>query len=172
MRADLAQTAQQRLDLVRLAVELHRPPCIADRGIPWKIPSDGQLWAQRSTLHPVERQIVSNTYWQLARDRMIYVGGTQLPLRRFVGDEGIADLGMGPASADRPMDGHKYSTDCGGPWECMHIFGVRVDHFGADAETDCIHYCKYALDPEQSRGELGNLWVRNKALDPRGLTNK
>ena len=153
----------------------HRAPCVGVNGIAWYGPlMDNVRHVLRSSLAPDERALIYKVYWNEAHNHEVYIGGTQFPLRRYVGDQGLLELGLQDmllATGDyRPMFGHM--NDPNRSWTQMIIFAVRCDGHGALTEVDAIRYAKYHVDPEQSRGDSGNPWVRNAVADSRGLSKK
>ena len=156
------------LEKARDAFMRHRTMCRAwlHRGIDWLAGACDDEWCLRERLHSQERSRILNVYSGASE---IYLGGTQFPLRRFVGDKEVLQLGLHvDLDPERPMmRGHRQDG-----WANMVIIAFRWGKAGPLCEQDAIKWCKYDMDPNNSAGEDGNPKVKNKAIDARGLSGK
>ena len=149
----------------------HRSLCtgLLHRGITWIGPEEH--FALRESPVESELNVIHDVYFNKAVHKQIYIGGTQFPLRRFLGDKELIMQGMGRLLDPdaRPMDGHKH--DKKRQWDSIIFWGVRWGPFGALTEVAAIHYAKFKLDPLQSTDdEFGNPLVVNAVIDSRGLS--
>ena len=156
------------LEEARDAFMRHRTMCIGllHWGIDWLAGACDDEWCLRERLHSQERSRILNVYSGASE---IYLGGTQFPLRRFVGDKEVLQLGLHvDLDPERPMmRGHRQDG-----WGNMVIIAFRWGKAGPLCEEDAIKWCKYDMDPDNSAGESGNPKVKNKAIDARGLSGK
>ena len=156
------------LEEARDAFMRHRTMCIGllHWGIDWLAGACDDEWCLRERLHSQERSRILNVYSGASE---IYLGGTQFPLRRFVGDKEVLQLGLHvDLDPERPMmRGHRQDG-----WANMVIIAFRWGKAGPLCEQDAIKWCKYDMDPDNSAGEDGNPKVKNKAIDARGLSGK
>ena len=149
----------------------HRGLCtrLLHRGITWIGPEED--FALRDSPVESELNVIHDVYFNKAVRKQIYIGGTQFPLRRFLGDKELTMQGMGSLLDPdaRPMAGHKH--DKKRQWDSIIFWGVRWGPFGALTEVAAIHYAKFKLDPPQSTDhEFGNPLVVNDVIDSRGLS--
>ena len=149
----------------------HRGLCtgLLHRGITWIGPEED--FALRDSPVESELNVIHDVYFNKAVRKQIYIGGTQFPLRRFLGDKELTMQGMGSLLDPdaRPMPGHKH--DKKRQWDSIIFWGVRWGPFGALTEVAAIHYAKFKLDPPQSTDhEFGNPLVVNDVIDSRGLS--